>query len=131
VVPLLKLLETPLSNFRKPAMVGCIIALAILAWMPAQSMTRTALGGHAEHFIAWLGTAIVFGLGSRPTARLGLQCLLLMSYGAVLECGQFYAPGRDASFLDFAFSAAGAMLGSSLIWLARQCWLKSRSGPVR
>ena len=112
-------------------MVGCIIALAILAWMPAQSMTRTALGGHAEHFITWLGTAIIFGLAPRPTARLGPQCILLVSYAAVLECGQLYAHGRDASFHDFAFSAAGVMLGIGLIWLARQCWLRSGSGPAR
>jgi VanZ family protein len=131
VVPLLKLLETPLSIFRKQAIVGCIIALATLAWMPAQSMTRTALGGSAEHFIAWLGTAIILGLASRPTARLGLRCILLMSYAAVLECGQLYAPGRQASVHDFAFSAGGVLLGSFLVWLARQCWLRSGSRPAR
>lgn len=130
VAPLLKLLETPLSIFGKAAIV-CIIALAILAWMPAQYMTRTTLGGHAEHFIAWLGTALVFGLASRPTARVGLPCILLVSYAAVLECGQLYALGRDASFYDFAFSAAGVMLGSGLIWFARVSWLRSRRRPAR
>src|SRR5262245_29521358 len=99
--------------------------------MPAHSMTRTALGGPAEHFVAWLGTAMVFGLVSRPTALFGPQCLLLMFYAAVLECGQLYAPGRQASFHDFAFSAGGVLLGSGLVWLARRCWPRSVSSPAR
>ena len=128
--PLQRLLETPLSTLGKAVLAGCIIALAILAWTPAQSMTRTGLGGPTEHFVAWLGAAMVFGLASRPTALLSPQCLLLMFYAAVLECGQLYAPGRQASFHDFAFSAGGVLLGSGLIWLARRCWLRSVSSPA-
>jgi len=112
VAPLHRLLETPLSTLGKAALAGCIIALAILAWTPAHGMTRTALGGPAEHFIAWLGTAMVLGLASRATPPLAAQCLLLMFYAAVLECGQVYTPGRQASFHDFAFSAGGVLLAA-------------------
>jgi len=129
--PLQRLLETPLSTLGKVAQVSCIIALAILAWMPADDMPRTTLGGHAEHFIAWLGTAMVFGLASRPTALFSPQCLLLTFYAAALECGQLYAPGRQASFHDFAFSAAGVLLGTALVWLAHRCWLRGGSRPAR
>ncbi len=117
-------METPLSTFGKAALAGCIIVLAILAWTPAQGMTRTPLGNHAEHFIAWLGAAMIFGLASRPTAPVAPQCLLLIFYAAILECGQLYAPGRQASFHDFAFSAGGALFGSALVVLARRCWLR-------
>ena len=93
VSPLHRLLmETPLSTLGKAALAGCVIALAILAWAPAQAMTRTGLGGPAEHFVAWLGAAMVFGLTSRATAPLAAQCLLLMFYAAILECGQVNAP---------------------------------------
>ena len=78
------------------------------------------MGGHAEHFVAWLGTAMVFGLTARRTPRLAAQCLLLMSYAAILECGQVYAPGRHASFDDFAFSAGGVLFGAALVWIARR-----------
>ena len=115
----------------KAAKIGCVVALAILAWTSAKFMTRTELGGHAEHFVAWLATAMVFGLASRPTTLLGSQCLFLIAYAGVLECGQLYAPGRQASFHDFAFSAGGVLLGSGLIWLARRCWLRSGSRPAR
>jgi VanZ family protein len=119
------------SMLGKAAKIGCVVALAILAWTPAKFMTRTELGGHAEHFVAWLATAMVFGLASRPTTLLGSQCLFLIAYAGVLECGQLFAPGRQASFHDFAFSAGGVLLGSGLIWLARRCWLRSGSRPAR
>jgi VanZ family protein len=124
-------LETPLSTLGKAALAGCVIALAVLAWTPAQAMTRTALGNHAEHFIAWLGAAMVFGLASRPTTPVAPQCLLLMFYAALLEYGQVYAPGRQASFHDFAFSAGGVLFGGALVLLARRCWLRSASRPAR
>jgi len=96
-----------------------------MAWTPADHLPRTALGGHSEHFIAWLGTAMVFGLASRLTALLSPQCLLLILYAVVLECGQLYTAGRHASFYDFAFSAGGVLLGNGLVYLARRCWLRS------
>jgi VanZ family protein len=115
-------METPLSTLGKAALAGCVIALAILAWAPAHAMTRTPLGGHAEHFVAYLGTAIVFGLTLRTTQPLAMPCLLLIGYAAIMECGQLHAPGRHASFHDFAFSAGGVLVGGILVWIARQCW---------
>jgi VanZ family protein len=120
-------LERPLPTLGKAVLAGCIIALAILAWIPAHSIARTALGGRAEHFVAWLGTATIIGLASRTKTPLALQLLLLTFYAAILECGQLYAPGRQASFQDFAFSASGVLLGSTLVWVARRCWLRSGS----
>jgi VanZ family protein len=131
MTPLHRLLETPPSTLGKAALAGCIIALTILAWTPAQSMTRTSLGGATEHLLGWFGTAMVFGLASRTTAPLAPQCLLLSFYAAVLECGQVYAPGRQASLHDFAFSAGGVLLGSTLVWLARRCWWRGGRRPAQ
>ena len=94
-------------------------------------MTRTSLGGHAEHFIAWLGTAMIFGLASRTPLPLAAQCLLLMGYAALLECGQLFAPGRHASWHDFAFSVGGVLLGGVAVWMARRCWLRSGNRLAR
>src|SRR6266851_5756256 len=49
--------KNPLSVLLRAAFLGCVIALATLAWLPAKAITRTILGGHAEHFIAYLGTS--------------------------------------------------------------------------
>ena len=107
--------------------IGCIIALAVLAWLPAKDLTRTMLGGHAEHFIAYLGTAIILGLTFRKSPSLAVQCVVLIVYAAVLEAGQLYSPGRHASFQDLAFSSAGAVIGGLILWKARPrvvSWLK-------
>ena len=81
----------------KAAFIGCVIGLAALAWLPANAMTRTTLGGHAEHLIAYLGTATVMGFATRTTPRLVVQCLLLIGFAAIFEVGQLYAIGRQAS----------------------------------
>jgi VanZ family protein len=119
--------KNPLSVLLRAAFLGCIIALATLAWLPETVMTRTILGGHAEHFIAYLSTAIIMGLTFRKSPRLAAQCVLLIMYAATLEAGQLYSPGRHASFQDLAFSSAGVVIGSLVLWMARSrvlSWLK-------
>jgi VanZ family protein len=121
------LARNPLSVLFRAACIGCIIALAILAWLPAKDLPRTMLGGHAEHFIAYLGTAIILGLTFRKSPRLAVQCVLLIVYAAILEAGQLYSPGRHASFQDLAFSSAGVVFGGLFLWMARprvMSWLK-------
>jgi VanZ family protein len=119
-------IEMPIPTLWKAASIGCVIALAALAWLPANAMTRTPLGGHAEHLIAYVGAATVMGFGTQTTRRLVAQCLLLIGYAAILEAGQLYAIGRQASLQDFAFSSSGVLIGTMLVWIARTCWVRAR-----
>jgi VanZ family protein len=121
--------NNPRSVLLRAAFIGCIIALMVLAWLPEKAMTRTMLGSHAEHFIAYLGTSTIMGLAFRKSPRLVVLCALLIMYAAILEVGQLYSPGRHASFQDLAFSSAGAVTGTGgwLLWMARSRmldWLK-------
>ena len=59
------------------------------------------------------------GLAFQKGPRLTVQCVLLIMYAAVLEAGQLYSPGRHASIQDFAFSAAGVLVGGLFLSLAR------------
>jgi len=68
---------------------------------------------------------------SRARSLLSPQFILLIFYAAILECGQFYAPGRQASVHDFAFSVGGVLLGSAFVYMARRCWLRRGSRPAR
>jgi VanZ family protein len=104
---------------RRVAFLGCIMALATLAWLPANTMARTALGGQVEHLIAYLGTTIVMGMAYPTHPRLAAHSALLIGYAAILEVGQLGAAGRHASFDDFAFSAAGVAIGGLCLWIAR------------
>jgi VanZ family protein len=123
-----KSIEKPFPGFVSGAIVGCLVALAALAWLPAQVMTRTSLGGHAEHLIAYLATTMVMGLAFKRRPRPAVQCVLLIAYAAILEAGQIYAPGRHASLQDLAFSSAGVVLGGLLLWMWR---LHDRTAAVR
>jgi VanZ family protein len=119
-------IETPIPMLWKAAFLGCAIVFAALAWLPANAMTRTSLGGHTEHLIAYLGAATLMGFATRTTPRLVVLCLLLIGYAAILEAGQFYAVGRQASLQDFAFSSSGVLIGAMLVWIARTCWVRVR-----
>jgi VanZ family protein len=103
----------------RAAFIASLLVAAILALLPADLMRRTALGGHAEHTIAYLGTAILMGLAFPRGPRLIVQCVLLAMYASALEAGQLYSPGRHASFHDLAFSAAGIVIGGVLLGIAR------------
>ena len=111
----------------RAAFIFCIVALCVLAWLPGDELMRTPLGvgrsslsqlvKHAEHTLAYLGTTIVMGLALRGRIRLGIQCILLASYAAILEVGQIYSPGRHASVADLAFSTVGIAIGGLLLWI--------------
>jgi VanZ family protein len=103
----------------RAAFIAGLIVVAILALLPADLMRRTALDGHAEHTIAYLGTAILMGLAFPRGPRLIVQCVLLAMYASALEAGQLYSPGRHASFQDLAFSVAGIVIGGVLLAIAR------------
>lgn len=104
---------------RIPA-VFLVVALAVLSWMPAIEMTRTGMSGRLEHLLAYAATTIAVGLGFPRRPRPQVQCGLLILYAALMEAGQLYAPGRNASFTDFAFSTAGVLLGGLALALARR-----------
>lgn len=104
---------------RFPA-VFLVVALAVLSWMPATEMTRTGMSGRLEHLLAYAATTIAVGLGFHSRLRPPIQWGLLILYAALLEAGQLYAPGRNASFTDFAFSTAGVLLGGLGLALARR-----------
>jgi VanZ family protein len=108
-----------LPVIRRAAFIACIGTLAALAWLPATALKRTALGGQAEHFIAYLVTAFVVRLAFRANPRPITQCILLIGYAAILEVGQLFSPGRHASLADLVFSSAGVATAGLLLWILR------------
>lgn len=72
---------------------ACISALAALSLAPAEQMTRTDLGGHIEHVLAYVGTAF---LSTAAFGERGISCILfaLLTYAGALEFLQRFSPGR-------------------------------------
>jgi VanZ family protein len=98
---------------------GCIVALPILSLVPQGQIERTGLGGHAEHVLAYAGTALAVAL-AHADQGLARVLVALLAYGGLLEFLQRFSPGRVSSLDDFAFSASGVLLGLTALLLSRR-----------
>ncbi len=111
-------LEVPRSNMRLLLALAlrlapwlCVPTIAILSLVPGQARPHTGLPGQAEHFLAYLMTALVLGCQARNlTSRITLA-IALCAYGGMLEVLQIWIPGRSAQVIDFAASSFGALTG--------------------
>ena len=82
---------------------------ALVAWM---SLTPGAAGGlplwdKAGHFTSY---ALLLLLGSRLCLhhrQLLIMVAIVFVYGALIEIGQYFVPGRDASSLDLLANTVG------------------------
>ena len=94
---------------------SCLALLAVLSLSPAEKIVRTSLGGHFEHITAYAGAAALMALGYRSRSRLGVLAMLI-AYAGLLEQLQSFSPGRIAQLVDFTFSAAGVLIGTTIGW---------------
>jgi hypothetical protein len=113
-------IQTGLPPLTRVAAWGCIVALAVLSWLPADHMIRTGFDGRIEHFVAYMLTMIC--LAGAYASRLPFLALaaMLIGYAGILELGQHLSPGRHPAVLDFAASLSGALVGALLFEAARQ-----------
>ena len=87
------------------------LTLMLLSWTPGNYMVRTSLSGHLEHALAYaLSGAFMFAVLPRRCASWQVAAGLA-AYAGLLEWGQMLVPGRHSAFEDFAFSAAGGIIG--------------------
>jgi hypothetical protein len=80
--------------------------LAVLSLLPAEERVRTRLGGHIEHAIAYVGTALLLGL-SYPAWDWKRIAAALVIYAGILDLLQNFSPGRHPAVLDWLSSSAG------------------------
>jgi hypothetical protein len=90
-----------------------IVLLGILSLMPkvARTTLETGFPGYLEHGAAYLFTGALVQLAF-PRANRWVILLSLVGYAAMLEALQTFVPGRAPKLIDFAFSGAGAILGT-------------------
>jgi VanZ family protein len=117
----------PTRPVRVLAAWSCIAALAVLSLIPKGHMPRTGFGGHVEHILAYLGTALVVASAYGAARRLPIVTGLI-AYAGTLELLQNFSPGRTPAVADFACSSLGVLLGVALSTLADRLVL-TRGGP--
>jgi VanZ family protein len=103
--------------YRVIAAWSCIVALAVLSLIPKDHMLRTGFGGHIEHILAYLGTALVVASAYGATRRLNIVAGLV-AYAGTLELLQNFSPGRTPAIEDFTSSSIGVLLGVALVTVA-------------
>ena len=90
---------------------ACVVVLALLSLTPRDLIVRTGAPGLAEHFVAYLGTGMIAGLGyGRRVSYINIA-VLLIAYAGLLEIGQLWISRRHSAFVDFAISSAGVAFG--------------------
>lgn len=96
------------------AAAAAVLAIVYLSWSPGSSVPRSGAPGPLEHVAAyWIAGALAARSASAPQRRwVGLGLLLL---AAILELGQLCIPGRTSQLVDFAASAAGALIGIACV----------------
>jgi VanZ family protein len=95
----------------------CLLLLAALSWLPGEDLPRSGLSGKFEHFVAYAGTMLIGGLAWPERRRAPMLVSGLTAYAAVMELGQFVAPGRHASIWDFLAGTAGIVTIAILLRL--------------
>jgi hypothetical protein len=63
--------------------------LAVLSLLPAEEMVRTRLGGHIEHAIAYVGTALLLGLSYPAWDWKRIAAALVIYAGSLTFCRIF------------------------------------------
>jgi hypothetical protein len=77
-----------------------------------QGINAVTPRGWIEHFIAYLITAAVIGLGMRARRNPTALIVALMCLSGLMEVLQHWSSGRGPSVLDFLASSLGAILGA-------------------
>lgn len=79
-----------------------------------QGVSAVTIRGRIEHFIAYLATAAVVGLGMQARRNPAALIVALMCLSGLLEVLQQWSAGREPSVLDFLASSFGGTLGALL-----------------
>ncbi len=97
-----------------------VLAIGILSMIPGQYRPYTAFPSKIEHMAAFILAGGLFALFYRRRINPAIIVIGLTLYGAVLELGQLWIPGRHARFIDIAADGLGALIGVALAWIVQR-----------
>jgi len=91
-----------------------LIAVAVLSVIPVVTVPSVGLSDKFGHFLAYLAlgaTGVIgfFGIRGPVAVVLGI-----IAFGFVMECIQFFVPGRMFSVLDMVANVGGSAAGAGL-----------------
>jgi VanZ family protein len=91
----------------------CIVALAMLALLPATDVPQTGFPNLVNHLIAYAGSSLIAVAAYHRKLRSELVIVAICCYAGILEYLQTFAPGRHPAVEDFAASVIGTVCGGA------------------
>lgn len=101
-----------------------ILGITYLSLSPSPEVT--AGNDKVGHLIAY-GVLMIHVGWLFPRNKLWLAAILSFLYGAFMEFGQYFVPGRFVSSLDLLANTAGVLLGWGFV-LVTHNWVRRRLG---
>lgn len=87
---------------------------ALVAFVSLKPASGVSIGSYdkAAHFLTYaLFAGLAWGI-SRSSRSFAYVCAAIVVYGALMEFGQSFVPGRDMSMLDLVANTMGVVLGA-------------------
>jgi len=88
-----------------------LLAIGVLSLVPGEDRPHTGFPGGLEHVAAYIGAGFLLKLAYYGRLSALSVVLMLTAYGALLELGQRWAPGRHGQVIDIVPDFAGALIG--------------------
>ena len=97
--------------------IGLVIILGGIAYLSLTPSTSVSVGNDKlGHFIAYSVLTINIGLITLHSSKqLLIGIIGALAYGALMEWGQSFVPGRSVSFYDMIANATGVAIGTLVI----------------
>jgi VanZ family protein len=91
-----------------------VAGIIVLSLVPGSARPQTGAPGQGEHVIAYLITALLFGMRSNSVSNLIALGIVLVAGAGALEFAQQWVPGRNAQLGDFIASSIGILIGLAI-----------------
>jgi VanZ family protein len=104
-----------MAKFSKASAWLLVVAITILSVVPSTSRPITPAAHELEHFLIYLATGLVFGIGyprSPWTLAIGL-----VTFAGAIEFVQLFIPGRHARLSDFTIDSVAVCLGVTVSYV--------------
>ena len=91
-----------------------VVVVIFLSLVPVSSVISAGYSDKIAHFIAYGGMGVLAYFGTDSFKKRIYLFVSIITLGALMECLQYYIPGRSASYFDILANAAGALFGFAI-----------------
>ena len=88
-----------------------LVLVVVFSLTPASGLPSTGISDKIEHFLAYFALAAVAAVGFQGRRARLVIIVSRIGFGILMEIGQMFAPGRDATIADAFANTLGVFCG--------------------